>query len=69
MNPIFSIIIDCDAKGNMEVWSQQKERLSPENMEKLSCMLVSVKKAANQYAIHNELPFSKIKKSLHEKEA
>jgi hypothetical protein len=57
MSPLFSITVECDDKGRITIWAQQKEKLSPDNLEKLSQMLLSVKKSMNQYTIKNELQF------------
>jgi hypothetical protein len=53
----FSIIVDCDHDGRITIWAQQKENLSPKDMDKLTRMLLSIKRSVGQETIENSLPF------------
>jgi hypothetical protein len=57
MNPLFSITVEVYANGEIKIWSQQQERLSPDNLEKLKDMMISVRRSACQHAINNEIQF------------
>lgn len=54
---LFSVIVDCDTKGEITVWAQQREKLSPENLEKLTRLLSSIKRVVSNEAVSVELPF------------
>jgi hypothetical protein len=54
---LFSIIVDCDEKGKLAIWAQQKENLSPENQEKLTNLMLSFKKIIRQQPIENKIEF------------
>jgi hypothetical protein len=53
----FSIIVDCDKDGRITIWSQQKENLSPQDLEKLTRMMVSIKRSVGREPVENSLPF------------
>jgi hypothetical protein len=58
MSMLFSITVDCDDKGKIDIWSQQSGKLSPENLEKLTRMLSAIKRVVNNETAAIELPFA-----------
>lgn len=52
---IFTITIDCDKEGKIDIWSQEKERLTEEQRRRLIKLKKAVKNLIKEHATQLEL--------------